>query len=158
MAPLVDLENRLEPSEANKISKAIRRFEKRFLQFRASVHLTRLPEGGDVREFGYWLFNHCSFAEGETPEDRAGTLLILIDRESRSAGLTVGYRLDPFLGDDTGLRLFGETKDGFTDGDYAGGVTDFLTAVANHFSKIAEPASYAAERYRRAPRPDLFAK
>ena len=152
---IIDPEEAFTARDRRLVEKAVARFERHFPGIRVAVHPTRLPEGADVREFGFWLFNQAPLAEGEAPEDRAGTLLLILDRHNRQAGLTVGYELDPFIGDDTGNRCLAAGKKDFEASDYGRGVVAFLGRLDELLAHQSVPALENAERFRRSPRPDL---
>ena len=154
----MDPEERLSDKEYRKLDKAIQGFERRFPQLRFCVYLNRLPEAADAREFGFWLINHASPADGEDQSDRLRTILVVIDRQNRQASVTVGYGLDPFIGDDTGGRFLSDSKDDFIAGDFVAGTIGFMKRVNQHLSRVSRPACEAAERFRRAPKPDLVAE
>lgn len=154
---LMDAEGLLGKRQRARLDKAIDSFEAKFPQLRIATHLTRLPEGLDVREVGYWLVNFCPLSDGETAENREGTLLFVIDHLNRQAGLTLGYGLDPFLGDDRGHRILSSVKQDLQREDYVGALRGVLRAVQRHFSKNWNLIDQIAGRFRRSPRPDLYA-
>ncbi len=153
----MDRERLLGDKKKSFLNKEIKAFEKKFPQFRIALHVTRLPKDLDVRMLGYWLLNFCPFAEGESAEMREGTLLFVIDCMNRQAGLTVGYRLDPFLSDDKGTRLLAEAREDFQSGDYVAGMRVILAGIRGHLSRQCAVVEEIAKSYLRAPKPDLKA-
>lgn len=156
-ARIMDTDGMLPASELRRLNRDIDAFEARFPQFRVALCLTRLPGDFDVRQAGFWLMNFSPLSVGETPEDREATLLFLIDHRNRRVGLTTGYRLDPFLGDDRGRRILASVRESLQQDDFAGAVTGALAAIRKFLTWQWRIANELAERYRRNPRPDLQA-
>ena len=81
--------------------------------------------------------------------------MFLIDHGNRQMGLTVGYRFDAFIGDDTGTRALGEARDDLQAGDVVAAVGTVLYGLDQVLVRKCQPSNDAAERFLRAPKPDL---
>jgi uncharacterized membrane protein YgcG len=123
---LIDPEERFQPRDRKKLNRAADQFERRFPQTRVHVCVTRLPPSADCREFGYWLLNVSPTESPEDEQRRCFSLLLIIDRTSRSVSATVGYGIDPFIDDGALKKILSASKEDFQQGDYAQGVARFL--------------------------------
>ncbi len=73
------------------IEAARERLRRRFPQFHWRVCCVKLPPATDLSVFGFWLLNACSLQDKETLEERAWTVLLLIDVKSSQAAAIPGY-------------------------------------------------------------------
>jgi uncharacterized membrane protein YgcG len=101
----------------------------------------------DPREFGFWLFNASVPPDPEAAIHRPWSILQVIDRGSRRASFTVGYGLDPFLGDDSLRHCLEAGSKDFSKGKYGDGAARCLGKlhqVLKRARKSAESAVSAA--------------
>jgi uncharacterized membrane protein YgcG len=132
----LDPEYRLTAAEKKRLNRAIDSFEKKFPQTRIYISLARLPHAADSREFGYWLFNACRPQNEEEEQRRYFTILLLIDRGNRTASVTIGYRLEPFLDDYTLQKILLDSREEFISGKYAGAIENFVTEVRKRLTSV----------------------
>jgi uncharacterized membrane protein YgcG len=100
-------------------SRAIQ-FGNRFPQSRFTVFFTALMPGRSVREYAFWLFNSCSFTAFDSKLSNNFALLLVVDMQSRSACLMIGYGLEPYLGEADLAALAGTVEGPFARGRYGG--------------------------------------
>ena len=146
MERFMDPESRLSARRRYDLEEVIDGFEARFPQVKFHVCIIRLPENSECREFGYWLFNSSPARTEDERMQRYHGILLLVDRFRRVASLTVGYGLDPFLGDDVLRAVMGEAHKSFTQGCYAEGIE----TVARELEEELRCAHAAAGRAVRA--------
>jgi len=143
-----DEENRLESKAIAKLERAIKQFETRFPQLSFHFILTQLPPGTDAREVGFWALNTARAGEAELRgRERRHALLLLIDRANRHASLTLGYGLDPHLGDDTARRLLDKALPQLQAGNFAGAAARIVTTLQKYLETAQREATYVAQRY-----------
>ena len=147
----VDPEGKLTPAEKRRIDRNINALEKRFPGIKIFTCLVRLPGGVDSREFAFWLFNKSLPASGSEVRERSNGILLLIDRNKRSASLTVGYSLDPFLDDSWLGKILSTVKADLRESNYASAMCSLFAEMRTALVPIAVKAAQAAERsgYRR---------
>ena len=100
LLPLLDAVGIWNPSEVNKIETSRIHLSRRFPQFKWRVCCVKLPPNTDLSVFGFWLLNVCPLHDKETSEERAWTVMLLIDVESCQAAAIPGYAAEACLGDD----------------------------------------------------------
>lgn len=99
LLPVLDAVGLLGDDGTRKITTAIERLRARFPQFTWKVCIVNLPAETKLPVFGFWLLN-ASPLYSESMEERAWTVLLLIDAASGQATVVPGYGADPFLADD----------------------------------------------------------
>lgn len=129
LTTLIDPDGRLARHHRQSIRSRIQRLERHFPQVTIYVALAKLPEESDVREFGYWLFNASPVENPAEAERRLDGILLVVDRTSRTASLTVGYGLDVFLGDDVLTALLDKARPHFKGGSYGRGIIEVVDAL-----------------------------
>jgi len=144
---VMDVEGCLSAAERAAIDRVAEPLEQAMPQVRVHLCLGQLHPDTDPREFGFWLFNASVPPDPEAAIHRPWSILLVIDRSSRRASITVGYGLDPFLGDDllrlclvAGIRDFSKGKYG----DGAARCMAKLHQVLKRARKNAESAASAA--------------
>lgn len=70
---------------------------KRFPQIKWRICLIALEPEVNLSLFGFWLFNASPLAPGESAEDRAWTILLVVDSNSGRTSVTTGYRSEVWL-------------------------------------------------------------
>ena len=73
------------------------RFGVSFPQMFVSVYTGSLGEISNLRQFGFWLLNRGVFEDVGVEKPNEAGILIVIDPDSKAAGMTFGYLLDPFF-------------------------------------------------------------
>ncbi len=100
LLPILDAASILDPKQANTVTKAITKLQSRFPQFRFRICSAHLPPDTRIRLFGFWLMNACPLADGESPHDRAWTILLVINTANHRATVIPGYYAERWLSDD----------------------------------------------------------
>jgi uncharacterized membrane protein YgcG len=145
----IDPEQVLTAKMRKQADRAIKRLERRFPQVTVHTCLLSLAEGVDTREFGYWLFNR-SVPQGSLEEQhRPYSLLLIIDRRSRTASLTVGYGLDPFFDDYVLEKSMDEGAALMADDEYGLGIARIIDDLMTAFMRVHTRARYAFEKWQR---------
>ncbi|MEO8617620.1 MAG: hypothetical protein ABI600_21000 [Luteolibacter sp.] len=100
LLPILDVVGILNPSEVKKIETSRESLRRRFPQLHWRVCCVCLPPETGLSVFGFWLLNACPLYDKETSEERAWTVLLLIDVKSCLAAAIPGYAAETCLGDD----------------------------------------------------------
>lgn len=88
----------LNSSEERRLVRAVAHFQERFPQSRLAIVFSRFSSEFPLGAHLFWLFNTCGLASQDRKWGRNRDVLVGIDVRRRIAGLTVGYGLEPFLG------------------------------------------------------------
>jgi uncharacterized membrane protein YgcG len=119
---LTDAAGLLRRPEREWVERELRRFGAAFPQLFLAVHTAALSDPASVRQFGFWLLNRAVFEDlGDQQTNEAGVLLV-IDAESKAAGLTYGYLLDPFLSEADTFKCLSKAHPYLLEGDYRQGI------------------------------------
>ncbi len=151
LEPVMDAGSHLSPAARTSVAGEIARLEKTFPQLHFHVCLTELPEGMDVREFGFWLFNASVPATQEAHEQRPWSVLLVIDQAGRAASLTIGYALDPLLDDTVLERILAAGEEALQNDLAAAGIITILSALRRELTLAQRNAAAAAARVVPAP-------
>lgn len=100
LMPVLDAAGLWGPEELKVIEASREKLRRRFPQFKFHVCTVMLPEETSLPAFGFWLLNVSPMDVGETAEDRAWSVLFLIDVRSGNASVIPGYRAEPWISDD----------------------------------------------------------
>jgi uncharacterized membrane protein YgcG len=165
LSHFIDPENRLDPRARSQLEAQIATLEAAFPQLHLCISILQLPEGVDAREFSFWFFNSAPSQDDDDATARAYSLLLLIDRNSRRVAATVGYGLDPFLGDPHLSAMLAPLHPHLARSDYQKAISTFLSLLLERLGEAHREAAYIASRYQSqapdttgyddpAPRPD----
>jgi hypothetical protein len=100
LMPLFDAASIWNPDDVKTIETAREKLHRRFPQFHFQVCTVMLPAEMKLPVFGFWLLNVSPLDENETEEDRAWTVLLLINANTGDAAVIPGYAAERWLSDD----------------------------------------------------------
>lgn len=134
-------------AERERVEEAMDRFERRFPQLFFAVHSGHADAPGDLRRFGLWLLNRAAFEDVgvERPNERG--VLLCIDPETKSAGLSWGYGLDPFLSEKNSFTMLSRAHAYFVEGRYSEGVVRVIEELGRVLKRRARQARRDPERF-----------
>jgi uncharacterized membrane protein YgcG len=146
---LEDQAGLMRSSEREKVEVAMDRFQKRFPQLFFAVCTSRAEGRSDVRQFGFWLLNRAAFKD--VPLDRPNEcgILLTIDPDAKSAGITWGYALDAFLTAEDSFLFLSRAHAYWVEGRYSEGVIRGLKQLSKVLAKRSMQAKSDPERFER---------
>jgi hypothetical protein len=97
-------------------------FQQAFPQVFLAVYLGVLPNAPSASEIAFWLLNHAAFQPSDPTRLNERAALLLIDPVARTAGLTVGYGLEPYLPHKSLLGILRHIRTPLWHGEYAGAI------------------------------------
>ncbi|MFZ4764704.1 MAG: TPM domain-containing protein [Roseimicrobium sp.] len=97
LGPITDAANCLRLQDRDFLNDELQVFRARFPQVFFAVFLGALPSSPKPSEIAFWLLNHAAFQPAEAGRLNEYAALLIIDPETKCAGMTVGYGLDPHL-------------------------------------------------------------
>lgn len=104
LLPILDAVGLWNETEIKRIETARESHRRHFPQLHWRVCAVNLPPDTRLPLFGFWLLNVCPLHENETAEERAWTVLLLIDVASGQVAAIPGYAAESCLSDDE-LRI-----------------------------------------------------
>ena len=133
--PILDAAGILKPDDVRKIEAARERLRRRFPQFHWRICTVILPPETRLPVFGFWLLNVCPLGEGETADDRASTVLLLINADSGQAAVVPGYAAESCLSDDAWKVVLTTMAGPWRAGKPAEAIIRFFTTTRSHLER-----------------------
>ncbi len=149
---LADTAGLLRQRERDLVGAAMENFRRRFPQLFTVVFSGRLENAELLRPFGFWLLNRAVFRD-RTEQGNAGCILLIIDPESKSAGLSFGYLLDAYLDEASTFDSLAAAHADWIEGNYADGIVRLHSRLAAILAKKARRARRRPERFARRVAP-----
>jgi uncharacterized membrane protein YgcG len=149
LSSLADTAGLLRRRDRERVESAMERFNRRFPQLFVAVYTGSLGEVGHLRQFGFWLLNRAAFDDVPVEKPNAAGILLVIDAESKSAGFTFGYLLDPFLEDGDTFDCLTRAHAHWLEGNFADGIVRAIDQLAQILRKRCHQAHRDRERFER---------
>jgi len=94
---LTDQAGILRRSERARVAAAMARLSRLLPQVFVVVHTGAMGDVATLRQFGFWLLNRTTFEDVPGDLTNESGILIIIDPETKAAGMVFGYLLEPYL-------------------------------------------------------------
>jgi hypothetical protein len=157
LASLADTAGLLRQRERAPVAAAMAAFNRRFPQLFVAVFSGRLGDVNQLRPFGFWLLNRAVFKD--LPDrSNAAAILLVIDPESKTAGLTFGYFLDAYLDETDTFDCLAAGHPYWLEGDFAGGIVRVIGRLRAVLAKRSRQARRRPEKFARRVLPPLAAE
>jgi uncharacterized membrane protein YgcG len=119
-------------------------FKTRFPQCGMTVVFMALDENHPGKTFAFWLFNKAVIISQVTLSSRNREVFLLVDTKRRTPYLTVGYGLEPFVGEKDLRECLDVGLTHFANDDFAEGAMQVVRKVDEVFREIiaAIPRTY----------------
>ncbi len=151
---LADVAGLVRSRERGKVSAALDRFSRKFPQLFFAVYTGSGEEGGgSLRQFGFWLLNRAAFEDVPVDRPNEAGILLVIDPDTKSAALTWGYLLDPFLGEEETFQCLSRAHAYWLEGRYAEGTVRVIAQMEKVLKKRAAQARRDPEKFERKVAP-----
>jgi len=150
---LTDAAGMLRRGERERVEAAMERFGKRFPQVFFAVYTGALGEVANLRQFGFWLLNRAAFEDVPAEKPNEAGVLLVIDPESKAAGMTFGYLLDPFLEEGDTFECLSRAHSYWLEGRYADGIVKLIGYLDGVLRKRARQARRDPEKFERKVMP-----
>lgn len=152
---LTDAAGLMRRSERTRVMAAMDRISRRFPQIFVAVYTGSLGEMANLRQFGFWLLNRAAFDDVPAEKPNEAGILLTIDAESKSAGITVGYLLDPFIEETDTFDCLSRAHAYWLEGHYADGIIKALAHLSLVLKKRGRQARRDPERFERKTHPPV---
>lgn len=146
---LTDAAGLFRRKERDRIEDAMEAFGTSFPQMFVAVYTGSLGETGNLRQFGFWLLNRGVFEDVDVTKPNEGGVLIVIDPDSKAAGISFGYLLDPFFEERDTFECLSRAHSHWLEGRYCDGLLKVLTHVRTLLRKRCRQVRRDPERYER---------
>jgi len=137
MDRLMDAVHCLTESCHHSLLQRMDEFEAMFPQLFFATYIDSLPDGTSLREFGFWLLNRAAVGSIDFSRPNENGILLLIDLNSRSASLSVGYALEETLPQSVLHQTIENAVEPWSKGDFHGGILDCMDELMESLKKVA---------------------
>lgn len=148
---LTDAAGVLRMKEREPMRRVLEKFERKFPQLFIAIYLGAFEELESIRQLGFWMLNRAEYVDlddGERPNENG--ILILVDVNSKTASITYGYALLPYLDEKMTFSALSAGHPSFLQGDFLDALTTVIHKVESFLLKgwrrvSRDPASVLAE-------------
>ena len=140
---LADVAGLLRHEERERVEAAMGQFRQLFV----AIYTGALGEAAHLRRFGFWLLNRASFEDLPSGATNAAGILLTIDPETKVAGLSVGYLLEPFLEEADTFECLARAHSHWLEGRFADGMVKALEQLAWILRKRSRQAKRNPQRF-----------
>ena len=130
LMPVLDAAGLWSAGDVSRIETARGILRGRFPQFHFNVCTVMLPSETKLPVFGFWLLNASPLNVEESAEDRAWTVLLLINARTGQAAVVPGYSAEPWLSDEEWTKVLSHMAPRWKAGNSAGAVAAFFESSA----------------------------
>lgn len=146
---LTDSAGLFRSEERRRIEGALVRFDRRFPDVFAAVYTGSAGGSRYVREFGFWLLNHGVFEDVPAEKPNAAVILLVLDPAAKAAGITFGYRLDPYLDASDTFDCLARAHAWWLEGRHAEGVVRVIAQLDTLLRRRSRQARWNLGRFAR---------
>jgi len=146
---LTDAAGLLRRGERERVEAAMETIGRRFPQIFVAVYTGSLGEMANLRQFGFWLLNRAAFEDVPAEKPNEAGILLTIDAESKAAGISFGYLLDPFINEADTFDCLSRAHAYWLEGRYADGIVKALDHLCWVLRKRSCQARRDPERFER---------
>ena len=146
---LTDAAGLFRRDERDRLEDEMERFGVSFPQMFVSVYTGSLGEISNLRQFGFWLLNRGVFEDVGVEKPNEAGILIVIDPDSKAAGMTFGYLLDPFFEEQDTFDCLSRAHAHWLEGLYCEGILRSLRHLRKVLSKRCRQVRRDPEKYER---------
>ena len=141
---LTDAAGVLRKREREPARRLLQDFQRKFPQLFFAAYFGTFRELPSLRQFGFWLLNRGAFVDVDVQRPNEAGILLSVDVGGKSAGISFGYALQPFLDDDTTFRALSAAHPYFLQEQY-------LKAMEVVIERLSKTLVRQAKRARRDP-------
>ncbi|MBX3739352.1 MAG: TPM domain-containing protein [Akkermansiaceae bacterium] len=146
---LTDAAGLLRRGGRRKVEAAMEEIGRRFPQVFVAVYTGPLGEVANIRQFGFWMLNRAAFEDVPVGKPNEAGILFTIDPESKAAGVTFGYLLDPYLEEADTFDCLSRAHSHWLDGRYADGLVKAIRHLGTILAKRSRQARRDPEKFER---------
>lgn len=139
-----DVAGAFRMKERESMRKVLERFEARFPQLFVAVYLGAFEDLNNLRQFGFWMLNRAAYEDVDLERPNSNGILIVVDVNGKSASITYGYALNPYLNENSTFAALSAGHPMFLQADY-------LSALKAVVRKLERTLIKGWRRVRRDP-------
>ncbi|MDB4265356.1 TPM domain-containing protein [bacterium] len=116
----------LRMKDREPLRRVLDRFERKFPQLFVSIYLGAFEDVESLQQCGFWMLNRAAYVDVDLDRPNENGILILVDVNAKSAAITYGYALLPYLDEDTTFAALSAGHPSFIQGDFAGALATVI--------------------------------
>lgn len=153
---LTDHAGILRRGDRERLESVLRRFTHRFPQLFVALYTGPLGELSEMRQFGFWLLNRAVFED--IPSDRSNDagILLMVDPNSKSAGIVFGYLLDAYLDESDTFDCLARAHGHWLEQRYVAGLLRVFDHLEHVLIKRSRKASRNPKAYQKIVAPQAL--
>ncbi|WP_411827335.1 hypothetical protein [Luteolibacter sp. AS25] len=146
---LTDAAGIFRKKDREKLENAMEAIGVSFPQIFVAVYSGTLGEKANMRQFGFWLLNRGLFEDIPAEKPNEAGIIFVIDPETKAAGMTFGYLLDPFLEEQDTFDCLSRAHSYWLEERYAEGLHKCFGYLEKLLKKRSRQARRDPEKYER---------
>ncbi len=125
----------LRMKEREPMRRILEKFEAKFPQLFISIYLGAFEELESIRQLGFWMLNRADYVDLDDDRPNENGILILVDVNSKSASITYGYALLPYLNEDMTFSALSAAHPAFLKDDFLEALTTVVQKLESFLLK-----------------------
>jgi len=146
---LTDAAGLFRRKEKDRLEAEMEDFGIEFPQMFVAVYTGSLGGVANLRQFGFWLLNRGVFEDIDVGKPNEAGVLILIDPDSKAAGMTFGYFMDPFFEEQDSFECLSRAHAHWLEGRFADGILRSIRHLRKVLRKRCRQVRRDPEKYER---------
>ncbi|MCB1093440.1 MAG: TPM domain-containing protein, partial [Verrucomicrobiae bacterium] len=134
MSRLHDAAHCLRKPERDALEDILDQLEMRFPQMLFCIYLGALTKEVRLNELGFWLLNHAEVRGADYARSNENGVLLLIDVNTKQAGISLGYVTEVLMPEDEGYRCLQAARPYLVNGAYGQALAILLRRVGRVLS------------------------
>ncbi len=127
----------------------MQRFNRQFPQLFVAVHTGSCGGMANLRQFGFWFLNRAKFEDLPSDRGNLSAILLVIDADARSAGISFGYGLDAFLDEEDTFQCLARAHAYWQEGRHSEGLVKAIEQLAIVLKRRSRQARRNPVRFER---------
>ncbi len=146
---LTDVAGLFRRNDRDKLEERQEKFMRTFPQLFFAIYTGSLGETGNMRQFGFWLLNRGVFEDVPMEMPNECGILLVIDPDTKSAGMSFGYMLDAFLEEADTFECLSRAHSYWLQGKYGEGVLRCMGYMERLLKQRCRQARRDVEKFER---------
>jgi len=146
---LSDTAGLMRRDEQGRLQSAMQRFNRQFPQLFVAVHTGSFGGMANLRQFGFWFLNRAKFEDVPSDRGNRSAILLVMDADAKSAGISFGYALDALLDEEDTFQCLARAHAYWLEGRHAEGLVKAIEQLRIILKKRSRQARRDPARFER---------
>lgn len=144
-AGICDQVEALDRRSYTRIRRRIERIDRRFPQVRIQILCRSFPRDHPLALYAFWIFNLGGISIGEEKGGDNHTVLLTLDPLAKKSAITIGYGIEPFIGEADLERLLDLGESAWQEKEWGQGILRVLDGLELLFESVIRELSSVFE-------------